>query len=97
MGGFMGDRIECAGMLAVADFMGNLGGTVTKGILSATGRSIQINNYTMTLLQTDTAINPGNSGGGLFNANGELTGIVNAKTSDEEIEGICFAIPINIA
>ena len=51
----------------------------------------------MTLLQTDTAINPGNSGGGLFNMRGELIGVVNAKTTDEEIEGICFAIPINNA
>ena len=39
---------------------------VTKGILSATGRKINVGNYAMTLLQTDTAINPGNSGGGLF-------------------------------
>ena len=84
-------------LIAIGNPLGNLGGTVTKGILSATGRSIQINNYTMTLLQTDTAINPGNSGGGLFNMKGELIGVVNAKTSDEEIEGICFAIPINIA
>ncbi len=51
----------------------------------------------MTLLQTDTAINPGNSGGGLFNMHGELIGVVNAKTTDEEIEGICFAIPANTA
>jgi serine protease Do len=84
-------------LIAIGNPLGNLGGTVTKGILSATGRSIQINNYAMTLLQTDTAINPGNSGGGLFNMRGDLIGIVNAKSSDEEIEGICFAIPINIA
>ena len=84
-------------LIAIGNPLGNLGGTVTKGILSATGRTIQINNYAMTLLQTDTAINPGNSGGGLFNMKGELIGVVNAKTSDEEIEGICFAIPMNIA
>lgn len=84
-------------LIAIGNPLGSLGGTVTKGILSATGRMIQIGNYSMTLLQTDTAINPGNSGGGLFNMKGELIGIVNAKTSDEEIEGICFAIPINIA
>ena len=84
-------------LIAIGNPLGSLGGTVTKGILSATGRSIQVENYVMTLLQTDTAINPGNSGGGLFNMRGELIGVVNAKTSDEEIEGICFAIPINNA
>ena len=84
-------------LIAIGNPLGSLGGTVTKGILSATGRTIQIENYEMTLLQTDTAINPGNSGGGLFNMRGELIGVVNAKTTDEEIEGICFAIPINNA
>lgn len=84
-------------LIAIGNPLGSLGGTVTKGILSATGRTIQISNYEMTLLQTDTAINPGNSGGGLFNMRGQLIGVVNAKTTDEEIEGICFAIPGNIA
>ena len=51
----------------------------------------------MTLIQTDTSISPGNSGGGLFNANGELIGVVNAKSSYSEAEGIGFAIPINTA
>ena len=78
-------------LVAIGNPLGSLGGTVTKGILSATGRTIEVGNYAMTLLQTDTAINPGNSGGGLFNMRGELIGVVNAKTTDEEIEGICFA------
>ncbi len=52
----------------------------------------------MTLLQTDAAINPGNSGGGLFNADGNLIGIVNAKESSKTgIEGLGFAIPITPA
>lgn len=84
-------------LVAIGNPLGNLGGTVTKGILSASSRKISVGNYAMTLLQTDTAINPGNSGGGLFNMRGELIGIVNAKTTDEEIEGICFAIPGNTA
>lgn len=84
-------------LVAIGNPLGSLGGTVTKGILSATGRTIEVGNYAMTLLQTDTAINPGNSGGGLFNMRGELIGVVNAKTTDEEIEGICFAIPANRA
>lgn len=84
-------------LIAIGNPLGSLGGTVTKGILSAKERSIVIDNYTMTLLQTDTAINPGNSGGGLFNMKGHLVGVVNAKTSDEEVEGICFAIPSETA
>lgn len=84
-------------VIAIGNPLGNLGGTVTKGIISATERFISVGNYTMTLLQTDTAINPGNSGGGLFNMRGELVGVVNAKTSDEEVEGICFAIPADTA
>lgn len=84
-------------LIAIGNPLGSLGGTVTKGILSATERQIAISDYPMTLLQTDTAINPGNSGGGLFNMRGELIGVVNAKTSDEEVEGICFAIPADIA
>jgi serine protease Do len=51
----------------------------------------------MNLLQTSAAVNPGNSGGGLFNRYGELIGIVNAKSSGSDIEGIGFAIPINLA
>ena len=51
----------------------------------------------MTLLQTDTAINPGNSGGGLFNLSGQLVGIVNAKSSGTDVEGLGFAIPIDTA
>ena len=84
-------------VLAIGNPLGNLGGTVTHGILSATSRTIAIGNYSMTLLQTDAAINPGNSGGGLFNMRGQLIGVVNAKTSDEGIEGLCFAIPANAA
>lgn len=51
----------------------------------------------MDVLQTNAAVSPGNSGGGLFNANGELIGIVNAKSSGENQEGLGFAIPVNTA
>ena len=68
-----------------------------RGIISATDRQITIDDETMTLLQTDAAINPGNSGGGLFNADGNLIGIVNAKESSTGIEGLGFAIPITPA
>lgn len=83
--------------IAIGNPLGELGGTVTTGIISALDREIQINNETMALLQTNAAINPGNSGGGLFNANGELIGIVNAKSTGEAVEGLGFAIPSNIA
>lgn len=83
--------------IAIGNPLGELGGTVTKGIISALDREITIDGQTMTLLQTDTAINPGNSGGGLFNESGELIGIVNAKTSGSSVEGLGFAIPIDIA
>ena len=50
----------------------------------------------MTLLQHNAAINPGNSGGALFDMMGNLVGVVNAKTSKSGIEGLGFAIPIDI-
>lgn len=83
--------------IAIGNPLGSLGGTVTTGIISALDRQIVIDNETMTLLQTDAAINPGNSGGGLFDANGYLIGIVNAKQSATGIEGLGFAIPISDA
>jgi len=49
------------------------------------------------MLQTNTAVNPGNSGGPLINLQGEVIGIVTAKYSDDSVEGIGFAIPINDA
>lgn len=83
--------------IAVGNPLGELGGTVTQGIISALDREITIEGQTMNLLQIDAAINPGNSGGGLFNSSGELIGIVNAKTSASGIEGLGFAIPSNTA
>lgn len=83
--------------VAIGNPLGELGGTVTEGIISALDRSIEIDGESMTLLQTSAAINPGNSGGGLFNQYGELIGIVNAKSSGSGIEGLGFAIPINTA
>lgn len=83
--------------VAIGNPLGELGGTVTQGIISALDREITIDGETMSLLQTDTAINPGNSGGGLFNLYGELIGIVNAKSSGSDIEGLGFAIPVNTA
>ena len=75
--------------------LGTLGGSVTEGIISALDRTIAIDGKTMHLMQTDAAINPGNSGGGMFNGQGELAGIVVAKSSSNEIDNIGFVIPIN--
>lgn len=99
-GAVFGDSDELVvGELAVAigNPLGKLGGTATAGIISALDRQITIDGKDMTLLQTDASINPGNSGGGLFNQNGELVGIVVAKSIGSDVEGLGFAIPINTA
>lgn len=81
--------------VAIGNPLGQLGGTVTNGIISALDRDITLEDQTMTLLQTNAAINPGNSGGGLFNGQGQLIGVVVAKSSGENVEGLGFAIPVN--
>ncbi len=83
--------------IAIGNPLGKLGGTVTNGIISALDREITVEGEQMVLLQTNAAVSPGNSGGGLFNSNGELIGIVNAKSSGDNVEGLGFAIPINTA
>ena len=82
-------------VIAVGNPTGNLGGTITDGIVSALNRNVTVEGNNMTLMQTSAAVSPGNSGGGLFNANGELIGIVNAKSNGEDAEGLGFAIPVN--
>ena len=81
--------------VVIGNPLGELGGTVTSGIISALEREISIDGKKMNLIQTDAGVNPGNSGGGLFNANGELVGIVTAKSSGIDIENLGFAIPVN--
>jgi serine protease Do len=78
------------------------GTSVTQGIISAKDREVSIqdddgNIVTNSLLQTDAAVNPGNSGGAMLNAKGEVIGIVSAKLSDQEVEGMGYAIPISYA
>ena len=88
-------------VMAVGNPLGELGGTVTGGMISALNRSVTIqgtnSTNTMSLIQMDASVSPGNSGGGLFNMNGELIGLVNAKSSSSDAEGLGFAIPINDA
>ncbi|MGN0460567.1 MAG: S1C family serine protease [Ruminococcus sp.] len=85
--------------VAIGNPLGQLGGTVTDGIISALDRKLTVDNNVMNLLQTDAAINPGNSGGGLFDGQGNLIGIVEAKASGDgsstSVEGLGFAIPVN--
>jgi len=82
--------------VAIGNPLGVLGGTLTDGIIGALDREITFSDgETRRLLQHNAAVSPGSSGGGLFNENGDLIGIVNAKANSTEAEGIGFAIPIN--
>jgi serine protease Do len=82
--------------IAIGSPLGTLSNTVTSGIISATGRSIDVENERLSnLIQTDAAINPGNSGGPLIDAGGNVIGINTAVATDSN--GIGFAIPIDIA
>lgn len=77
-------------------------GTVTKGIISGINRTVNVtldngDDFMMEVLQTNTAINPGNSGGPLVNMQGEVVGINTLKLVEDEIEGMGFAIPIEMA
>jgi len=82
-------------VIAIGNPLGELRGTATSGIVSALSREVTVGNVAMSLIQTDAAISPGNSGGGLFNSSGSLIGIVNAKASSSNAEGLGFAIPVS--
>jgi serine protease Do len=91
-------------VIAIGNPLG-FSGTVTQGIVSSANRSIQRAvqtnggqvNYNAQVIQTDAAINPGNSGGALVNLAGQVVGINSLKIAETSVEGIGFAIPINIA
>lgn len=80
--------------IAIGNPLGVLANTVSEGILSCLAREITVEGQSMSLLQTTAAVNSGNSGGGLFDINGSLIGIVNAKSTGDSVEGLGFAIPI---
>lgn len=71
--------------------------SLTCGHISALEREIEIQGTILSLMQIDAAVNPGNSGGPLFDIYGNVIGIVNAKITDTDVEGIGFAVPINTA
>lgn len=92
-------------VIAIGNPLGlGFSGSVTVGVISGTNRSIPIDlngdnrvDWNAEVLQTDAAINPGNSGGALVNLAGQLVGINSMKISEETVEGIGLAIPINSA
>ena len=82
--------------IAIGSPLGQFSDSVTSGIISALGRSIDVEGgHLSNLIQTDTAINPGNSGGPLLDPSGKVIGINTAVAGDSQ--GIGFAIPIDIA
>jgi serine protease Do len=84
-------------VVAIGNPMGKeLIGSVTSGIVSALNRQISVDNKTLSYIQTDAAINSGNSGGPLINSQGQVIGINTAKYGGSGVEGLGFAIPINV-
>lgn len=79
--------------VAIGNPLGTLAGTATEGIISGLEREITISGKSMTLLQISASVNPGNSGGGVFDHHGNLIGLVVAKSSGSDVEGLGFAIP----
>ncbi|HET7580780.1 MAG TPA: S1C family serine protease [Bacillales bacterium] len=90
-------------VIAIGDPLG-LSGSVTEGVVSATHRTVprDVNgdgnpDWRATVIQTDAAINPGNSGGALINLQGKVVGINSMKIAMNNVSGIGFSIPINVA
>ena len=96
----LGDTVFVIG----STYNGLFANSVSSGIVSGLNREMVLNSATQTFIQTDAAVNPGNSGGPMFNANGELVGIITRKSmlstvtgETTSIEGIGFAIPSDVA
>lgn len=87
-------------VIAIGDPLGkDLSRTVTQGIVSGVDRTVSMSTSagqtSINVIQTDAAINPGNSGGPLLNTSGKIVGINSMKISEDNVEGIGFAIPSN--
>ncbi|MCY8997608.1 serine protease HtrA [Bacillus inaquosorum] len=87
-------------VIAIGDPLGkDLSRTVTQGIVSGVDRTVSMSTSagqtSINVIQTDAAINPGNSGGPLLNIDGKIVGINSMKISEDDVEGIGFAIPSN--
>lgn len=81
--------------VVIGNPMGTVHGSVTAGIISAKEHELTIDDVTINAIQTDAAVNPGNSGGALFDEHGDVVGVIYAKGSSVQIEGIGYAIPVN--
>ncbi len=87
----VGDRVYTIG-----DPLGSLNYTMTGGLVSALNRIINTENSDyISTFQTDAAVNSGNSGGPIINGYGQVVGIVTAKYSEQGVEGLGFALPID--
>ena len=85
-------------LYVVGNPLGELTYTMTSGIVSALDRAIATSaNVSANMFQLDAAVNSGNSGGPVYNARGEVIGVVTAKYKDTGVEGLGFAIPVNDA
>lgn len=85
-------------VLAIGNPLGELTFSMSEGIASSVNRAINVDGTPFNMIQVTASINPGNSGGPLLNSYGEVVGIVSAKYSsysNESVEGLGFAIPIN--
>lgn len=82
---------------AIGNPLGQLANSMTVGYVSALNRDVNIDGISRNKIQTDTAVNRGNSGGPLLNLYGEVIGVVSAKSSGMDVEGLGFAIPSNHA
>jgi serine protease Do len=83
---------------AVGNPLGELEYSMSTGHVSALNRSISTEEAeAISMFQLDAAVNPGNSGGPVYNSRGEVVGVVTAKYSDYDVEGLGFAIPSNDA
>ncbi|HHU84287.1 MAG TPA: trypsin-like serine protease [Clostridiales bacterium] len=87
---YVGDEI-----LIIGNPLGNLDGTLTRGVISAKDRKIENGDYIIDMIQTDAAVNIGNSGGPVFNSDGDVVGIATAKYASSSIEGLSFFIPVD--
>ncbi|MCL2357303.1 MAG: trypsin-like peptidase domain-containing protein [Defluviitaleaceae bacterium] len=82
---------------AIGNPLGELANSMTVGYISALNRDIYIEGTSRNKIQTDAAINRGNSGGPLLNLHGEVVGVISAKSTGLDVEGLGFAIPANQA
>ena len=82
-------------VLAIGNPLGELTFSMSMGIVSCLDRAINIDGVPFNMIQVDASVNPGNSGGALLNLYGEVVGIVSAKYSSDEVEGLGFALPMD--